>query len=113
MCDENRGGALLEQILSLDCAGPKAILDKEHHKKSQDWQPQPFWLSILVPWPDTLVGWTSMMSLSLMNLIANKIQNFVDILKVKITMRLLSFLVLKIPLVNTSSDVFFLGVKLL
>lgn len=54
-----------------------------------------------------------MMSLSLMNLIANKIQNFVDILKVKITMRLLSFLVLKIPLVNTSSDVFFLGVKLL
>lgn len=54
-----------------------------------------------------------MMSLSLVNLIANKIQNFVDILKVKITMRLLSFLVLKIPLVHTSSDVFFLGVKLL
>lgn len=47
MCDENRGGALLEQILSLDCAGPKAILDKEHHKKVKIGSPNlfgfPFW----------------------------------------------------------------------
>lgn len=76
MRDENRGGALLEQFLSLDCTGPKAILGKEHHKKVKMGSPQPFWLSILVPWPDTLVGWTSMMNISLMNLIANKIQNF-------------------------------------
>lgn len=112
MCHESRGRALREQFLSLDFAGTKAILGKEHLKTDS---PPTFLVFHIDPmlWRTGYDGSVQRVYHCECNrLHYTKVCGY--FLKSKINMKLLSFLVLKkIPFAHTSFDTFFLGVNLL
>ena len=110
-CATKRWGLLLEQLLQLDFAGANPCWAKNTGSKVQVGGPHPSWFP---SWYCDPVGyldlWRSMSPELWMN---NKILEFVNFLRVKISTDLIWFPVLKIPFANSYPDIFFLGVKLL